>query len=50
MIVGGFTRRLYERFIDDSPDKKDLKIIIDEVRVLEEKVSKIINLGKSDNE
>lgn len=49
MIVGGFTRRLYERFVEDDPDKKDLKIIIDEVRVLEEKVSKIIKLGKSDN-
>ncbi|MFC1531755.1 GAF domain-containing protein [Thermodesulfobacteriota bacterium] len=49
MIVGGFTRRLYEKIIDDDPDKKDIKIILDEVRVLEEKVSKIINLGKSDN-
>jgi phosphoserine phosphatase RsbU/P len=48
-IVGGFTRRLYERIIDDDPDKREFKIIIDEVRVLEEKVSKIINMG-SDNE
>jgi len=50
MIVGGFTRRLYEKILDDDPDKKDIKIIIDEVRVLEEKVKKIINLGKSNNE
>jgi len=49
MIVGGFTRRLYEKTIDDDPNRKDIKIIIDEVRMLEEKVSKIIKLGKSGN-
>ncbi|MBN1848710.1 MAG: GAF domain-containing protein [Deltaproteobacteria bacterium] len=49
MIVGGFTRRLYEKTIDDDPNKKSIKIIIDEVRVLEEKVSKIIKLAKSGN-
>ena len=49
-IVGGFTRRLYEKFIDDEANNKDIKIIIDEVRILEEKVSKIINLGGSYNE
>lgn len=49
VVVGGFTIRLYEKTIDDDPNRKDLKVIIDEVRVLEDKVSKIIKLGKSDN-
>jgi hypothetical protein len=49
MIVGGYTRRLHEKIIDDA-DKKDIKIIVDEVRILEEKVSKIINLAKNFNE
>jgi len=49
VIVGGFTRRLYEKIIDDDSNKNDIKIILEEVKVLEEKVSKIINLGKSDN-
>ncbi|MBN1628090.1 MAG: GAF domain-containing protein [Deltaproteobacteria bacterium] len=49
MIVGGFTKRIYERIVDDDPDKKDMKIVMNEVRVLEEKVSKIINSGKNDN-
>jgi len=50
MIVGGFTRRLHEKMNDEDADKKDIKIIIDEIRVLEDKVSKIINLGKINNE
>jgi GAF domain-containing protein len=50
MIVGGFARRLYKKKSDENADKKDIKIIIDEIRALEEKVSKIINLGKMNNE
>jgi sigma-B regulation protein RsbU (phosphoserine phosphatase) len=50
MIVGGFTRRLYEKMNDEDADKKDFEIIIDEIRLLEEKVSKIINLGKMNND
>lgn len=45
-IVGGFTRRLYDKTTDDDSDKKEIKIIIDEIKKLEEKVSKIINLGR----
>jgi GAF domain-containing protein len=44
-IVGGFTRRLYKKLIDDDPDKREFKIIIDEIKLLETKVSNIINLG-----
>jgi GAF domain-containing protein len=47
-IVGGFARRFYEKYDDTKADKKDMKIIIDEIRVLEDKVAKIIKLG-SDN-
>jgi signal transduction histidine kinase len=48
-IIGGFSRRLYEKITNKDPDKKEIKIIIDEIRVLEEKVSKIIELGRQDN-
>jgi sigma-B regulation protein RsbU (phosphoserine phosphatase) len=49
-IVGGFARRVYKRSSDEDADKKDIKIIIDEIRALEEKVSKIIDLGNMNNE
>ena len=35
--------------IDEDTDKEEFKIIIDEIKVLEEKVTKIINLAKSNN-
>lgn len=47
-VVGGFSERLYEKHIDDDSNKKDIDIII--VKVLEEKVPKIIDLGKPTNE
>ena len=43
MIVGGFARRLYENSKDRSLNEEHLKIIVDEVKILEDKVSKIIN-------
>lgn len=42
MVVGGFTRRLYDDSRDKSLNEEHLKIIMDEVKILEEKVSKII--------
>ena len=42
-VVGGLTRRLCEKTPDDDPNKKDLKIILGEAKVLENKVSEIIN-------
>jgi adenylate cyclase len=43
-VVGGLTRRLYEKMPDDDPKKKYLKIILKEAIVLENKVSEIINI------
>lgn len=47
-IIGGFARRLYEKTPDDDPQKKDLGIIVEEVQVLEGKVTKIIKIEKKD--
>jgi len=44
-VVGGFSRRLYKKTPDDDPRKKDLRIIVEEVAVLESKVSKIVKMG-----
>ena len=43
-VVGGFARRLYENTPDDAPDKEYLDIIVKEVRVLENKISKIVKI------
>jgi PAS domain S-box-containing protein len=43
-VVGGFSRRMYENMPDDDPNKKYLKIIVDQVRALEEKISEIIKI------
>jgi GAF domain-containing protein len=43
-VVGGLTRRLYEKTPDDDPKKKYLRIILEEAIVLENKVSEIINV------
>jgi signal transduction protein with GAF and PtsI domain len=45
-IVGGFSRRLYEKTPDNDPKKKDLRLIVEQVKVLEDKVSKIIDFEK----
>jgi GAF domain-containing protein len=42
MVIGGFARRLYENSNDESLNEEHLKIIVDEVKILEDKVSKII--------
>lgn len=41
MVIGGFARRLYENCKDPSLNKEHLKIIMDEVKILEDKVSRI---------
>jgi signal transduction histidine kinase len=43
-VVGGFSRRMYERTPDDDPSKKYLKIIVEQVRALEDKISEIIKI------
>jgi transcriptional regulator with GAF, ATPase, and Fis domain len=44
-VVGGFARRLHEKSTEDDPNAKYLEVILEEVKVLEEKVSKLIKLG-----
>ena len=41
-VVGGFSRRLYEKTQEDDSIKSYLGIIVEEVKSLEEKVSGII--------
>jgi GAF domain-containing protein len=44
-VVGGLARRLHEKATKNDSDRKYLKIIFEEVKTLEEKVSNIIKLG-----
>ncbi len=43
-VVGGFVRRLHESTPDDDRNKKYLRIILTEVKVLESKLSEIIKI------
>jgi uncharacterized protein YigA (DUF484 family) len=45
-IIGGFSRRLYEKTPEDDPRKRDLKLIIEQVMVLEDKVSRIVDFKR----
>ena len=45
-VVGGFARRVYEKTLDNDPNKKYLKMMVDEVKVLEHKVSEILRIEK----
>jgi sigma-B regulation protein RsbU (phosphoserine phosphatase) len=44
-VVGGFARRLDEKATQNDPDAEYIKIILNEVKALEEKVSNLIKLG-----
>jgi len=44
-VVGGLARRLHGKSKEEDPDREYLKIIFEEVKTLEEKVSKLIKLG-----
>jgi PAS domain S-box-containing protein len=43
-VVGGFARRLDEKTTEDDPKKRYVKIIVREVKVLEDKISQIIKV------
>jgi GAF domain-containing protein len=45
IIVGGFARRLHEKSSENDLTARYLKIVLEEVKVLEEKVSTLIKLG-----
>lgn len=47
-VVGGFARRLNGKTTDDDPNKEYLKTIVEEVKILEEKVSNLIKLGNGE--
>ena len=44
-VVGGFARRLHEKSTENDPNAEYIEIILEEVKVLEEKVSNLIKLG-----
>jgi len=44
LVVGGFSRRVYEKMPDDDPDKKYLAIILEAVTALESHISRIIKI------
>jgi sigma-B regulation protein RsbU (phosphoserine phosphatase) len=44
-VVGGLARRLHEKSSENDPNREYLKIIFEEVKTLEEKVSNLIKLG-----
>jgi signal transduction histidine kinase len=43
-VVGGFARRVYEKTPDNDANKKYLQMMVDEVKLLEHKVSKILKI------
>ena len=43
-VIGGFSRRMNERMPEHDANKNYLKVILSEVKVLENKISKIIRL------
>jgi GAF domain-containing protein len=45
IVVGGFARRLEKKSIKNDPTTKYIEIILEEVKILEEKVSTLIKLG-----
>lgn len=47
-VIGGFIRRLFEKTAEDDPNKKYLKIVLQEVMILESRVSEIIAMGKEE--
>lgn len=49
-VIGGFTRRLFEKTPDEDPNKKYLKVVLQEVMNLEARVSEIIRMGKVEEE
>lgn len=44
-VIGGLARRLHEKPSGHNPQKEYIEIIMDEVKVLEDKVSNLIKLG-----
>jgi sigma-B regulation protein RsbU (phosphoserine phosphatase) len=47
-VVGGFARRLQEKSTYDDPNREYLRTIVEEVKILEEKVANLIKLGNGE--
>jgi signal transduction histidine kinase len=47
-VIGGFARRMVDKTSDKDPNRKYLQIIVDEVDVLERKVSEVIRIEEKD--
>ena len=47
-VIGSFARRMFEKMPDDDPNKNYLRIIIQEVRSLENRVSEIIRMERAE--
>ena len=47
-VVGGFARRLQEKSTYDDPNREYLKTIVEEVKILEEKVANLIKVGNGE--
>ena len=43
-VVGGLTQRVYEKSDENDPDNEYLKIIVKEVKTLEDKISKMVKI------
>ena len=48
-VIGGFARRLFEKTPDNDPNKKYLRIILQEVMNLETRVSEIVKMAKEES-
>ena len=48
-VVGGLARRMNEKSANNEPDKEYLKIMVEEVKTLEDKISKIVKIGDENN-
>jgi PAS domain S-box-containing protein len=47
-VIGGFARRMFETTPDDDPNKRYLRIMIEEVMRLENRVSQIISMEQAE--
>ena len=47
-VIGGFTKRLFEKTPEGDPNRKYLKIILQEAMNLETRVSEIIKMGREE--
>lgn len=48
-MIGGFTRRLFEKTPDNDPNKKYLRIVLQEVMNLEARVSEILKMAQEES-